>query len=108
MIWLRRLVVGGLPALFAVLAAIAFPFWVLGIPGDGGASNPMFYRGWFLGYMAIALYAPTYAVWLVVFITTLLLKWPRVITVLHGLIWLCLIAFLLAMAFSLSWIIASA
>lgn len=94
--WLRGTIVIGIPALVALAAALAFPFWTLGIPGDATAE---YARGWWLGYLVIGLYPGVYVGWLGIWVVVLLMRWPGS-AFLHTVIWSCLIAFLTAMAVS--------
>ena len=94
---LRLLIVAGVPFLAAAVAVLAYPFWVLGIPGDSDAA---YAPGWFLGYMALSLYLPAYGVGLLAFGLAWLFKWP-VRAWIHAYMWLCLVPLLLAMGVAL-------
>lgn len=100
---LRTLVVVGIPLIAAAMAAFGALVWVFGIPGDWSAG---YVPGWIVGGIAIAVYLHAYALYAVAAIVVLLAKW-RLIGLLHGFIWICLAAFLAAMAVSITMIAAA-
>lgn len=100
---LRTLVIVGIPLVVAVMAAFAALVWVFGIPGDWNAD---YVPGWIVGGIAIAGYLHIYAFYAVAAIIVLLAKW-RLMDLLHGIIWVCMAAFLAAMGVSISMIVAA-
>ena len=93
----RSLLIVGVPLLIAAVAVALNPFWVLGIPGTPDAP---YAQGSTIGYIALSLYLPAYALCVGVLIVLRLLKWPLARPV-HWLIWLCMAAFLVAMGVAL-------
>lgn len=93
----RSVLIVGVPLVVAAAAVALYPFWVLGIPGTPDAP---YAQGWTIGYMALSLYLPAYALCVGVLIVLRLLKWPLARPV-HWLIWLCMAAFLVAMGVAL-------
>jgi len=93
----RSVLIVGIPLVVASVAVALYPFWVLGIPGTPDAP---YAQGWTIGYMALSLYLPGYALCVGVLIVLRLLKWPQAGPV-HGLIWLGMAAFLVAMGVAL-------
>lgn len=100
---IRTLVIIGVPFFTAVAAAMAAVVWVFGIPGDWSAG---YVPGWIIGGIAIAAYLHAYGIYVVAAIIVLLAKWP-LISLLHGIIWVCTAAFAVAMAVSISMIMGA-
>jgi hypothetical protein len=95
---LRFLTIAGIPFLVSLAAALLFVFWVMGIPGTPTAP---YYQGWLIGFMALSLYLVAYGFGLLVLFVLWLLKWPLADLV-HGIIWICMISFLIAMGIAVS------
>jgi len=95
---LRFLTIAGIPFLVAVAASLLFVFWAMGIPGTPAAP---YYQGWLIGFMALSLYPVAYGIGLLALFILRLLKWPLADLV-HGLIWLCMVSFLVAMGIAVA------
>jgi hypothetical protein len=92
----RIAAIAGIPLVVAIAAALLYPLWILGIPGTKSAP---YAEGWFIGYAAIPAYLATYGFGLLALGMLRLFRWPGSRLV-HGLIWVCLLCFLVAMGIS--------
>lgn len=90
--WLLNL----LPAMAAILAVVAIPLWILGVPG---VRENDYARGWGIGLQAILAY-PVIFVGLVLF-RWIVRKWvPASAGALDVLIWAAFFAFVIAQTFA--------